>query len=41
VFGDATLATREKGRQVVETLVERVLNEIEALRLAPVPERRP
>ena len=37
VFGDATLATREKGRQVVETLVERVLNEIEALRLARLP----
>jgi len=34
VFGDATLATREKGRQVVEALVERVLNEIEDLRRA-------
>ena len=41
VFGDATLATREKGRQVVETLVERVLNEIEALRLAHLPSSRP
>jgi creatinine amidohydrolase len=41
VFGDATLATREKGRQVVETLVQRVLNEIEALRLARLPSRRP
>jgi creatinine amidohydrolase len=37
VFGDATLATREKGRQVVEALVERVLNEIEDLRHARLP----
>ena len=32
VFGDATLATREKGRQLVEAMVERILREIEALR---------
>ncbi len=37
VFGDATLATREKGRQVVEAVVERVLNEIEDLRHARLP----
>jgi creatinine amidohydrolase len=40
VFGDATLATREKGRQVVEALVERVLNEIEDLRRARLPSPR-
>ncbi len=34
VFGDATLATREKGRELVEALVERILREIEDLRAA-------
>jgi creatinine amidohydrolase len=32
VWGDATLATREKGRVVVEAMVEGILSEIEALR---------
>ena len=32
VFGDATLATREKGRELVEALVARLLGEIEDLR---------
>jgi creatinine amidohydrolase len=32
VWGDATLATREKGRVVVEAMVERMLLDIEALR---------
>jgi creatinine amidohydrolase len=32
VFGDATLATREKGRQIVEAMVERLVGEIDALR---------
>lgn len=32
IWGDPTLATREKGRVVTETLVEGILNEIEALR---------
>ncbi len=34
VFGDATLATREKGRIVTEALVEAIVKEIEALRRA-------
>jgi hypothetical protein len=38
VFDDATLATREKGRQLVEALVERMLSEIEDLRHARLPQ---
>jgi creatinine amidohydrolase len=37
IWGDPTLATREKGRKVVEALVEGVLREIEALRAFPLP----
>lgn len=37
VFGDATLATREKGRVVTEALVEATLREIEELRKASPP----
>jgi creatinine amidohydrolase len=36
IWGDATLATREKGRRVVEAMVEGMLKEIEALRATPV-----
>lgn len=36
VWGDATLATREKGRQIVEASVEGILREIEALRARPL-----
>ena len=32
IWGDPTLATREKGRIVTEALVEGILKEIEALR---------
>jgi creatinine amidohydrolase len=32
VWGDPTLATREKGRIVTEALIEGILKEIEALR---------
>jgi creatinine amidohydrolase len=39
VWGDATLATREKGRIVVEATVAGILREIAALREAPVPGR--
>ena len=39
IWGDATLATREKGRRVVEAMVEGMLKEIEALRGMPVPVR--
>ena len=37
VWGDATLATREKGEKVVEHMVAGILAEIEALRAAPLP----
>jgi len=37
IYGDATLATREKGRQVVEAQVLDLLEEIEALRRTKVP----
>lgn len=37
IYGDATLATREKGRRVVEALVLDLLEEIEALRRTPIP----
>jgi creatinine amidohydrolase len=37
VFGDATLATREKGRVVTEALVAAILAEIEELRNASLP----
>jgi creatinine amidohydrolase len=37
IFGDATLATREKGRRVVEAHVLDLLEEIEALRRTPIP----
>jgi creatinine amidohydrolase len=35
-YGDATLATREKGREIVEAMVARILEEIEALRHQPL-----
>ena len=37
VFGDATLATQEKGRQVVEAMVDRLVQEITDLRKATPP----
>ena len=37
VFGDATLATNEKGRIVTEALVDAILKEIEELRKTPPP----
>ena len=37
VWGDATLATREKGRVVVEATVTGILAELAALRRAPLP----
>jgi len=40
IYGDATLATREKGRVVVEAMVAGMLREIEALRKAPLPATR-
>lgn len=40
VWGDATLATREKGRVAVEATVAGILREIEALRAQPAGARR-
>lgn len=40
VWGDATLATRQKGEVVVEGVVSTVLSDIEALRSAPLPSPR-
>jgi creatinine amidohydrolase len=37
VFGDATLATKEKGKLVTEALVEAIVGQIEDLRKAPLP----
>jgi len=37
VFGDATLATKEKGRIVTEALVDAIVADVEALRAAPLP----
>jgi creatinine amidohydrolase len=36
VYGDATLATREKGRRVVEAMITGILGEIDALRKTPL-----
>ncbi|MCA9652817.1 MAG: creatininase family protein [Myxococcales bacterium] len=41
IWGDPTLATREKGEQVVERMVEGILADIEALRVAPLPTPAP
>jgi creatinine amidohydrolase len=41
VFGDATLATHEKGRAVVEAFVPALVREIEETRVAPFPTARP
>lgn len=38
IYGDATLATREKGEKVVEATVSGVLKQIEELRIATVPQ---
>jgi creatinine amidohydrolase len=40
VWGDATVATPEKGRKVVEAMVEGMVQEIDALRQIPVPARK-
>jgi creatinine amidohydrolase/Fe(II)-dependent formamide hydrolase-like protein len=41
VFGDARLASRQKGERVVEAAVRDILSEIDALGSAPVPEGTP
>lgn len=37
VWGDPTLATREEGQAIVESNVASILNDIEGLRIAPLP----
>jgi creatinine amidohydrolase len=39
IYGDATLATRESGRVVVEAMVAGMLREIDDLRQAALPKR--
>lgn len=41
VIGDPTLATREEGHALLESLVAGVLDDIEHLRSAPLPEPKP
>ena len=41
VFGDATLATREKGRILTEALVAAILRELDELRAATPPAQPP
>lgn len=38
VWGDARLATREKGEKIVNALTQTLLSDIEAVRSAPLPE---
>ncbi len=37
IWGDPTLATREKGRRLAEEVVARILAQVDALRTAPLP----
>ena len=41
VYGDPTLATREKGRRITEAVVDAALKDIERLRSAPLPRTEP
>ena len=41
VSGDPTLATREKGRALVDALIRIVVEDIERVRVAPLPPTRP
>jgi creatinine amidohydrolase len=41
IYGDATLATREKGEKVCQCVVESMLADIEALRTRPLPAPAP
>jgi len=41
IFGDPTLATRDKGKKIAQAMVRGMLAEIEALRRAPLPAARP
>lgn len=37
VFGDATLATADKGRRIVDGVIDAVVRDVQALRAAPLP----
>ena len=39
VYGDPTLATREKGELLVQSLIAGILQDIEALRRSELPQR--
>jgi len=41
IYGDATLATREKGEKVCECVVKSILADIDALRASPLPAAKP
>lgn len=41
IWGDATLATKEKGQVLVDALARAMLRDIEELRAAPLPEAAP
>jgi creatinine amidohydrolase len=41
IWGDATLATKEKGQALVDALTQAMLRDIEELRTAPLPEPAP
>jgi creatinine amidohydrolase len=41
IYGDATLASREKGKKVTEALIEGILAEIESTRTTPLPGDEP
>jgi creatinine amidohydrolase len=37
IFGDATLATREKGQIMCDALVDALVRDVESVRVAPLP----
>jgi creatinine amidohydrolase len=41
IYGDATLATRDKGERITKALVEGILREIKDLRQSPLPQGTP
>ncbi len=41
IYGDATLATREKGERVVACIAKSILADIDALRASPLPAAKP
>jgi len=41
VYGDATLATKDKGDRIVDAVVENMVQAADRLRTAPLPAPRP